>query len=260
MLYHQAHNSVGNYAYNAFFYDNIDYSPHFHKNFELIYVISGQIFCHIDDKSGVLREGEFALCLSDEIHSLISDGDSRCWVGVFSGDHVHAFEKMVDNKTADGIGFTCRPEIKQLLLSYLISETAPPIHLLKACLYAVCHEFEQQMTFRDKTEKRGILMRAMTDFIAQHYRQKIGLSDMAQKLGYNYHYLSKIFHKSFQMSFSEFLNQYRLDAALKMLIETDWDIADLALESGFQSIRSFNDYFKARIGMTPYQYRTREKN
>ncbi len=255
MLYHQPHNSQGNYAYNAYFYDNINYSPHFHKNFELIYVLSGQIVCQIDEKCGVVREGEFALCLSHEIHSLLSDGDSRCWIGVFSGDHVHAFEKRVANKAADRIAFTCRPEIHDMLLACLISKTAPPIHLLKACLYAVCHEFGQQMELRDKTEKSGMVMRAMTDFVAKNYRQKIGLADMARKLGYNYHYLSKLFHKSFHMSFSEFLNQYRLDAAMKMLIETDREIADIALESGFQSIRSFNEYFKARVQITPHQYR-----
>jgi xylan 1,4-beta-xylosidase len=58
------------------------------------------------------------------------------------------------------------------------------------------------------------------------------------------------------MSFTEFLNSYRLDAALALLTETDKDITEIALESGFQSIRSFNEYFKSRIGTTPVKYRT----
>lgn len=255
MLYHQPHNSRGNYAYNAFFYDNIHYTPHFHRNLELIYVISGQISCQIDDKRAVIQAGEFALCLSHEIHSLISNGDSRCWIGVFSGDYVHAFEKEMAGKVADRIGFTCTAPITQMLLTHLISETPPPLYLLKACLYAACSEFERQMSFFDKSEKSGSLMGAMIDFITNNYRQKISLSDMAQKFGYNYHYLSRIFHKYVHTSFSEFLNQYRLDATLIQLINTDRPIADIAFDCGFQSIRSFNDIFKTRIGMTPQQYR-----
>lgn len=78
---------------------------------------------------------------------------------------------------------------------------------------------------------------------------------MSERLGYNYYYLSKCFHKIFSMSFTDFLNSYRLDAALSMLTETDKDITDIALESGFQSIRSFNEFFKKNIGTTPAKYR-----
>ena len=57
------------------------------------------------------------------------------------------------------------------------------------------------------------------------------------------------------MSFTDLLNSYRLDAALLLLTETDKDITDIALESGFQSVRNFNDYFKLKIGETPSKYR-----
>ena len=99
-------------------------------------------------------------------------------------------------------------------------------------------------------------MRAITDFISVNYRSKITLADVARELGYNYHYLSKCFHQIFNMSFTELLNSYRLDEAAAMLVETDVDITQVALESGFQSIRSFNDFFKTQLGMTPSKYRS----
>jgi len=92
MFYHQLHNSRSNYNYNAFFYNNIHYTPHFHQNFELLYVLSGKVQCTAGTKSAVVCAGEFALFLCNEVHSLHSDGDSRCWIGVFSGDFVHAFQ------------------------------------------------------------------------------------------------------------------------------------------------------------------------
>ena len=41
MILHQPHNSAGGYAYNTVIYRNIDYDPHFHTNFEVIYLFSG---------------------------------------------------------------------------------------------------------------------------------------------------------------------------------------------------------------------------
>ena len=41
MIFHQPHNSKTNYNYNAFFYQKEKWDPHFHKNFEVIYVLEG---------------------------------------------------------------------------------------------------------------------------------------------------------------------------------------------------------------------------
>lgn len=257
MLYHQPHNSIGNYSYNAFIYQNIHYKPHFHKNFELIYVFSGQVRCSVGEKTATLSPGQFGLCLANEVHALQSLGDSCCWVGVFSGDFVHAFAKQAQGKVGSDFVFTCDSSTVEYLKAHLLKESMPPVFVLKSCLYAVCEAYCSQIELQEQTGKSGLLMQAITDYIAKNYNQRLSLAELAGKLGYNYHYLSKCFHKIFNMSFSEFLNSYRLDAALTMLTETDRDITDIALESGFQSIRSFNDFFKARTGVTPSAYRSK---
>ena len=57
------------------------------------------------------------------------------------------------------------------------------------------------------------------------------------------------------MSFTHFVNMYRLETAIELLENTDGDITDIALGSGFQSVRNFNDYFKKSLNMTPSEYR-----
>ena len=255
MLFHQPYNSVGNYSYNTNIWDNAEYKPHFHKNFELVYVISGEIHCTADDKSASLTAGDFALFLANEVHTLHSVGNSKCWIGVFSGDFVHAFEKQVKDKTGTGFVFRCEKSIENFLLLNLIKLERPPVYLLKACLYSVCNEYLQNIQLVERTGKNELLMRAIIDYIDQNYRNNISLSTMAERLGYNYHYLSKCFNKIFSVSFSDFLNSYRLDIALELLVETDKDISDIALESGFQSIRNFNSFFKSSTGTTPVKYR-----
>ena len=175
-------------------------------------------------------------------------------MGVFSGDFVRTFESRIRGKEGSDFVFTCQPAVEHFVREHLL-EGEGDLYLTKACLYAVCSEYSRQITLQPQTGKSGLFMRAVTDYIAGNYRSKVGLSDLAEALGYNYHYLSKCFHKNFGMSFTEFLNSYRLDAALTLLTETDREITEIALESGFQSIRSFNEYFKSRTGTTPARYR-----
>lgn len=259
MLFHQPANSVGNYAYNAYIYDNVFYRPHFHKNFEIIYVISGEVNCTAGDKIGVIKAGQFAIILSNHVHSLQSVGNSVCWVGVFSGDYVRAFEKKIKDKTGSSFIFDCDNQTLSFLQYHLISESPPSIYLLKACLYALCDQYLKSTDLLPQTQKSGLMMRRVTDYISSNYQSKITLAHLAKELGYNYHYMSRCFARIFDMPFTEFLNSYRLDAALEMLIETDKDITDIALESGFQSIRNFNNFFKAHIGTTPAKYRGAHK-
>lgn len=57
------------------------------------------------------------------------------------------------------------------------------------------------------------------------------------------------------MSFTNFLNIYRLETAIRLLEETDKKITDIALESGFQSVRSFNNSFNLKFGISPREYK-----
>ncbi len=260
MLFHQPTNSLGNYSYNSMFYDDAVWEPHFHKNFELVYVCKGSLLCTADEKRETLYENEFALFLSNEIHSLTPSADTEYWVGVFSGDFVHSFEKLTKDKSANCLKFTCEDSILEFLKYNLIKYESPPVFMLKSCLYAVCNEYLNQITLSKKDSKNFLQMQAIIDYISENYKNKISLSDIAEKLGYNYHYLSKKFNKIFSMSFSEFLNLYRLEAATQLLIETDKSITEIAIESGFQSIRSFNEIFKSHTGMSPAKYRSELKN
>jgi AraC-like DNA-binding protein len=193
------------------------------------------------------------------VHSLVSEGESLCWIGVFSEDFVHAFAKETLGKTGTDFVFRCAPPIEEFLRKNLLTAEIPPLFLLKSCLYAVCAEYNRQITLVPQEAKSGALMRAVTDYIGAQYKNSITLADMARALGYNYHYLSKCFHRIFNMPFPEFLNSYRLEAALALLTESERNIADIAFESGFGSVRSFNAYFKSRIGTAPAAYSSEKK-
>ena len=50
-----------------FFYDNVNYDLHFHKNYEIIYVVSGNVACSVNSKTKILSGGEQAVTYKDFI-------------------------------------------------------------------------------------------------------------------------------------------------------------------------------------------------
>lgn len=253
MAFHQPHNSHSNY--NAAIYGDTVWEPHFHRNFELIHVLRGSVRCSVNGAETVLSAGESGLCLSYEIHSYRPLPDSRYWVGVFSADYAPAFAQQVQNRRGSGFRFQCRTETLSFLQAYLLCAEMPPLLLLKACLYAFCEEYLRAVTLTPQDPKQQAFLQAVHVFLLENHRRPVTLKDLADRLGYDYHYISRRFHKVFGMSFPAILNTYRLEHALELLARTDKSVTEIAFESGFQSVRAFNSSFRAHTGTTPSAYR-----
>jgi AraC-like DNA-binding protein len=56
-------------------------------------------------------------------------------------------------------------------------------------------------------------------------------------------------------SFIDYLKDYRLAMAARLLSASDASILEIAEDVGFESLSYFNRAFKKRYGMTPTQYR-----
>lgn len=70
--------------------------------------------------------------------------------------------------------------------------------------------------------------------------------------------LSQVINQHFQMSFYDFVNQYRVEEAKRMLSSITFDhltILGIAFECGFKSKSSFNRYFKKYVGVSPSEFK-----
>ena len=89
------------------------------------------------------------------------------------------------------------------------------------------------------------------------WRQKgLKVSDLATRLGTNATYISACINGQAGKSFPEFLNDYRLRHAQKLMAEQpDRLLSDVADECGFSNEQSFFRTFKARTGLTPQEWK-----
>lgn len=254
MIIHQQHNSLGGHNYNAFFYENCEWFYHFHKNFELIYILSGDVELTLNGTKYPLPTDTFALILPNEFHAYRTPRESLAWVGVFSADFVYEFSALTQNRRASTPVFRRAPQIREFLLKYLISDTVPDRLLLKSALYAVCNEFLNAVSLYPSANESSFICDILY-YLSQNFQEDISLAAIADLLGYEYHYLSRQFHRHFHVNFRKFLNIYRADFAREQLLHTDIKITEIAHLSGFQTTRTFNRIFKEQTGMTPSEFR-----
>lgn len=80
---------------------------------------------------------------------------------------------------------------------------------------------------------------------------------VAEMLGSNRTYVSQSIVRSTGLSFTDYVNSYRIDEAIRLLsdAENSTPLKALSSDIGFNSITSFYKYFSAKVGMTPNKYR-----
>ncbi|MDD3169673.1 MAG: AraC family transcriptional regulator [Eubacteriales bacterium] len=98
-------------------------------------------------------------------------------------------------------------------------------------------------------------IRRVQEYIYSHYAENITLSDLAQHEYLSTYYLSHFIRQATGLSFQQWLSAVRSEAAEKLLVSTDKNISDIALEAGFASTKYLISHFKKWYGATPSKYR-----
>lgn len=93
------------------------------------------------------------------------------------------------------------------------------------------------------------------DIIRSEFESDITLEECASRLHYNVFYLSSVFKRETDMSFSDYLSQYRLTISKKWLVETNMSVKEIAERLSYNNSQNFIRFFKKQEDMTPGQYR-----
>ena len=102
----------------------------------------------------------------------------------------------------------------------------------------------------------SIYVQQTIEKVKEHYQESINLADIANELHINSSYLSRKFSEELGISFSDYMIQYRIEVAKKLLMEQkDWTIQRISEECGFNSQHYFSTAFKKLTALSPKDYR-----
>lgn len=91
-------------------------------------------------------------------------------------------------------------------------------------------------------------------YMIANFKNHISLEEVAKQLNMTPSSFSRFFRKRTNKSFIQYLNEIRVGYSCKLLIEDDYNISEVAYESGFENISHFNKQFKKIIRLTPKEF------
>jgi len=107
----------------------------------------------------------------------------------------------------------------------------------------------------DGTAEQQEAIRRAVSYILAHYRDPVRLEELLRLTGMSRATFARQFHRHAGKSFSVFLNQVRLQAVCRSLIESAEPISSIALDHGFNQLSFFNRLFRRELGTNPGDYR-----
>ena len=99
----------------------------------------------------------------------------------------------------------------------------------------------------------------MLSFIHNHYKDKITVAQIADAIGISEREAMRSFRRSLNQSPIEYLISYRLNEAKKLLLDSRLPITEICYQCGFSDSSYFGKSFRKAYGLSPREYRSREK-
>lgn len=108
----------------------------------------------------------------------------------------------------------------------------------------------------DKTALvRHPALRRVMEYLQEHASEDIHLDILAQTAELSKYHLIRLFRDQVGQTPAQYLAQIRIQKALHLLQKTDLDITQIAFETGYGSLGTFERAFKKQLGVSPRQYR-----
>jgi AraC-like DNA-binding protein len=246
---------------------------HQHPQYEIIYVKKGSGKLHVGNHLGQYTEGEVMFIGPNLPHSGLGYGviGKREDIIVqldenFLGqDFMNAPEmvhvKKMFERAIYGIIFRgeARKKIGKKIEGLLNKSGLERLILLMEIIrlmsetsdIQILNDLDSRFAFRHQDEER--IDRIYT-FVENHHQAEINIEEVAALTNLTVPSFCRYFKKMTNMTFTDFLNEFRINKACKLLHD-EMSISQVCFESGFNNISHFNKTFKNQKGQSPRDYR-----
>ena len=106
-----------------------------------------------------------------------------------------------------------------------------------------------------ETQQSESVVEKAKRFIQLNYARDISNQDVADHVFLTPGYLAKIFKAETGQYINNYINECRIKAAKELLMRSNENISEIALQSGFDNISYFSTVFKKVTGISPYVFR-----
>ena len=163
----------------------------------------------------------------------------------------------------DGLFFTavkttkiyCRPSCRSRKPKKMNVEFFHDMHEVENAGYRACKRCQPE---HDHSPNRS-LVRNVTAFLVNNYRQKVSLQEIADHVGVSPFYLERLFKKETNETPRSYMDKIRIDKAVHLLTATEMTNLEICFEVGYHSTSNFYKVFRNQKGCSPNEYRQKLK-
>jgi len=220
---------------------------HLHSFFELHCCTGGQLSLTVNGQLYSLHPGEAALIFPYQPHSFPAK-EGQGYFFTFDPELISSFAQQYSN-------FVPTQNVFRFSYDFTTVSENSDKYLIKSFLYAMCHSASTLEYARLPSDGHTLLEKILRSTEAHFTDCDFSLRKLSEDLGYDYSYISKYFLSRTGVKYTYYLNQRRIDYAIRLLHSTNLiSMGDIASASGFGSVRSFNRNFKLIEKQTPQEY------
>lgn len=272
--WHQRNLTYEDYPFNLFVTDIPEFPPHWHEELEIIYVLEEELVIGLNNEIYTLKPRDILLINSSEVHFFVTPPKkSKRIILQFEQKLFGPFSAMMrENKfvtphikcTHESEAQVHRSLERQILL--IIEEYSKMNLGFQLAIQARLYDFMVVLLRQVPMEKYSSLERSkhlkrlerlehVFKYVADNYTREISLNEIARTANFSVYHFTRFFKETTGMTFIQYLNNYRISKAVKYLTETDDPITEVAFQSGFDSIKTFNRVFKQLKGCSPSSFK-----
>ncbi len=234
--------------------------PHFHSSVEVGYVTAGKVQAKIGGRSCPVEAGRMFLVSSCTPHAYSAGRDSSVILLIvplgFIPLYAPLLSKKVFSKSVSSDAFLNSEALHCLRMLLVLGKCSEENeNIIRSYIYVILGLAIRRVGLSDTAPAGKFLLRDILLYLQDHYLCPVTLEQIAKKFGYSQYRFSHIFNRCLGCTLTQYVESLRARHAATLLRESDAPLMEIALDSGFNSIRTFYRCFKTSFGMTPTKYR-----
>lgn len=249
-----------------------EFKWHYHPEYELTYILKGNGNRIVGNSYEQFDDGDLVLLGSNLPHTWsnkeTNNTPSEAIVIQFSKEFISPFVELHESlliknmleSSVRGMRFEEDAIVIAKLIALTESSGVDRIIQLIALLDDLSKKHSTLIapnTFHNVVSRKNELrINKVCVFIQNNFYQKISLKEVADLIHLTESNFCKFFKKATGKTYSNYLNELRINEACRMLVQTEKTISQISFDCGFETLSYFNRVFLEKKMMTPSRYKT----
>ncbi len=230
-----------------------------HAAYELTYVDRGQLYCTVDGKSHLLKQGQLMIFGPNQWHMQYTDLELTARFLTVSFDMESELELPLHDRVFD-LSSTEAVYLKQLLREPEIQDIYSNDMIrgnLKLLLLSILRNMggrRKRLKTPTALRNEGTIVGRALQYVADHVYERLSVESVAKETGVSASHLTALFHRQMSLSPGEYIRRVKLEESKNLIRKGDMNFSQIAATLSYSTIHHFSRQFKDHFGVSPSEY------